>query len=258
MLASRRFLCLFFNFILRLRFYRNGSLSFGVIKNGPGFILRSIQTFLLPDNKRLIFHRHIGIDMTTLVEILFLEEIYLFFELIVLLNQKLVHLHKLLIVVVHCLGRLLLPCVDTLAQLNQNLRVVLNQFPLLGLEHPHQLPHLVYHPVFLLQQSLQLTALLFEKLLKLLHAMGIDISFLLKPGLNSLIDLGGKLFQLQPVLFNFLLHRFLLRKRLLLVFDQLLEERKTIFALLFHSNQYNNRSHQSSLLLENVEEVLHL
>ena len=87
--------------------------------------------------------------------------------------------------------------------------------------------------------------------------MGIDISLLLKPGLNSLINLGGKLFQLQPVLLNFLLHHLLLRKRLLLILDQLLKERKTIFTLLFHSNQYNNRSHHS-LLLENVEEVLHL
>ena len=195
--------------------------------------------------------------MTTLIEILFLEKIYLFFELIVLLNQKLVHLHKLLIVVVHRLGRLLLPCVNSLTQLHQNLRVVLNQLPLLGLQHPHQLPHLVYYPVFLLEQSLQFAALLLEKLLQLLHAMGIDISLLLKPGLNSLINLGGKLFQLQPVLFNFLLHHLLLRKRFLLVLDQLLEERKTIFTLLFHSNQYNNRSHHS-LLLENVEEVLHL
>ena len=75
--------------------------------------------------------------MTTLIEILFLEKIYLFFELVVLLNQKLVHLHKLLIVVVHRLGRLLLPCVDPLTQLNQNLRVILNQLPLLGLQHPH-------------------------------------------------------------------------------------------------------------------------
>ena len=195
--------------------------------------------------------------MTTLIEILFLEKIYLFFELIVLLNQKLVHLHKLLIVVVHRLGRLLLPCVNSLTQLHQNLRVVLNQLPLLGLQHPHQLPHLVYYPVFLLEQSLQFAALLLEKLFQLLHAMGIDISLLLKPGLNSLINLGGKLFQLQPVLLNFLLHHLLLRKRFLLVLDQLLKERKTIFALLFHSNQYNNRSHHS-LLLENVEEVLHL
>ena len=172
--------------------------------------------------------------MTTLIEILFLEKIYLFFELIVLLNQKLVHLHKLLIVVIHRLGRLLLPCVNSLTQLNQNLRVVLNQLPLLRLEHPHQLPHLVNNSVFLLEQTLQLAAFFFEIRFQLLHAVRIDISLLLQPGLNSLIDLGGKLFQLQPVLLNFLLHRLLLRKRLLLVLDQLLEERKTIFALLFH------------------------
>jgi len=193
-----------------------------------------MNTFLFPNYKGLIFLRNVGVETTALIKILLLEKIDLFFKLVVLLNQKLVHLHQLFVVVVNRLRRLLLPCVYPLAQFHQNLGIVLNQLSLFGLKDSHQLPHFINNSVFLLQEPSQLITLFLKMLLQLLQSMGIHTSLLLEPRLNSLIDLGRKLFQLLPVLLDFLLHGLLLSKRFLLIPDKLLEQGDTVFALLLH------------------------
>ena len=130
-------------------FHGDWLLLFGHLVDWFWFVLWVIETFLLFDEKGLIFIGKRYLTVMTVVEILFLQKVDLFLELVVLFDEVLVHFHQFLVVVVNCLWRLLLLDIDPLTELYKDLRVVLYELSFLRLKNPNKLSHLFYDSVLM-------------------------------------------------------------------------------------------------------------
>jgi hypothetical protein len=110
-----------------------------------------------------------------LLNVVFPQLIHFLFELVVLLDEELIHLHELPVGLV----LLLLVPAQLSAHLHQDLCVGLDQFLLLPLRLPQHYAHLFDEFVFLLHECLHLRQFLLVELLQFFQVVGVDESFLL-------------------------------------------------------------------------------